>query len=264
MMLRGFFDESNRNPKDVHFLIAGWTGRVDEWEKFTKAWDDCLSSSPSIRYFKSSEANRLGGEFTKFSRKQADQKRLSLARIISAHNLRGYFTSANHKIFSGQPKEMKKLMATRIYHWAFMSIVSTILVDRLQREEFEDRIDLIFDGCTELRACIESYENERTNWTPRMQAIAGEVIPGNDKELAGLQAADMLAGELSLHVKTGHPSEHYKAMMTQHLIVGHKFQAPQRLKEVQAYAREVFHRRKVLNAILGNLKKAGIKINDYK
>jgi len=45
MMLRGFFDESNRNPKDIHFLIAGWTGRVDEWEKFTRAWDDCLSSS---------------------------------------------------------------------------------------------------------------------------------------------------------------------------------------------------------------------------
>jgi hypothetical protein len=53
-------------------------------------------------------------------------------------------------------------------------------------------------------------------------------------------------------------------MMTRHLIVQSEFQAPQRLKEVQAYAREVFHRRKVLNAILENLKRAGININDYK
>jgi len=126
-MLRGFFDESNRNSKDEHFLIAGWTGAVEEWEKFTTAWNECLTSSPAIRYFKMSEANVLNGEFQRFTRQMADAKKMALAKVISIHDLRGYLSSANHQIMANKPKELKKMMATRLYDWVFMNIVWLIV-----------------------------------------------------------------------------------------------------------------------------------------
>ena len=65
-MFRGFFDESNRNPNEATFILAGWTASVEEWERFSEVWQQCLDEKPAIGYFKSSEA-------------RSDSKRISLA-----------------------------------------------------------------------------------------------------------------------------------------------------------------------------------------
>ena len=46
-MFRGFFDESNKSPSDIQFVMAGWTATVEEWERFSVAWHDV---SPSRQY----------------------------------------------------------------------------------------------------------------------------------------------------------------------------------------------------------------------
>jgi hypothetical protein len=259
MMMRGFFDESNKNANDIHFLLTGWTATVEEWEQFTEAWSQCLAAVPSIKRFKWSEANGLNEEFARFSRKAADEKKLALANVIATHPLRGYIVSAPHAMLAGKPKELKKLMASRIFDWAFMALIPTVINDRLERGELIGKIDFIFDGCTELRACIESYERERVKWPPSMQQIAGEVIPGDDHELAGLQAADFLAGEASLHFKTRQPSSFFKAMLNQIPIVQTEVfpNLIQKTQEMTAYARGVFERQAVVQEVYKIHKRTG-------
>ena len=138
-MFRGFFDECNRNPEDVRFIMAGWTATVEEWERFSDAWEKCRLREPSIGYFKTYEANGLSGEFYKFSTASKDAKVLALSKVIIAHNLRGFIATVDHNLLAKRPYQLKKLMGTRMYDWAFIAMVSTVLTDFLDRGERSEK-----------------------------------------------------------------------------------------------------------------------------
>ena len=264
LMYRGFFDESNRNKADVKFLIAGWVSPVEEWELFSQSWQECLSEEPSIEYFKNSEANQLSGEFYRFNTESSEKKRLSLAKVISSHqSIRGYITTVNHEIINGRPNILKKKMGTRIYDWGFISIVTGVLVDLIQRGQASEKIDFIFDRCPELRACIAAYELQREKFPVSMQRIAGEVIPGDDKELAGLQAADLLAGEYSDYLRTGIKGPAYLELNNAILEV--PASPPEAtLKELMQYARQVEERERFVADTMKAMKARGITIDDLR
>ena len=264
-MFRGFFDECNRSVSDVQFIMAGWTAKVEEWESFCEAWHECLLEKPSINYFKTSEANRLSDEFYKMSIDVSAAKRLALARVICNQNVRGYIATAEHAILSDKPERLRKMMGTRIYDWAFIAMVSTILIDFLERGVRNEKIDFIFDGCTELRACIDSYEIRREEFPPSMKSICGEAIPGDDKELAGLQAADLLAGEYATYLRTGHKTAPYLALETaMKPIRAFPARPPQQISGLLAYAQEVYQRRELVTAMLESLKAMGVNLDDLK
>jgi hypothetical protein len=145
-------------------------------------------------------------------------------------------------------------------------MVSTILEDFLNRNERSEKIDLVFDGCSELRACIESYEIRRTEFPPSMRKIAGEVIPGDDHELAGLQAADLLAGEHSAYLKSGTKRAPYMEFEQVGMAIM-AFPANPPVNEINAllhYAQAVFQRAKETSAMVEFLKSNGIKLDDFK
>jgi len=158
-MLRGFFDESNRNPNDVTFILAGWTASVEEWERFSEAWQACLLERPALDYFKSSQA-------------RSNAKRIGLANVICSHPLRGYVATVKHKILSNKPKKLnllKGMTGMRVYDWALMGIVERILVDYLDHGERSEKIDFVFDDCTELAACIRKLSSAKA----KMASICG-------------------------------------------------------------------------------------------
>lgn len=266
LMFRGFFDESNRNPSDLQFVMSGWTARVEEWEKFSEDWQRCLSQKPSIKYFKSYEANSLSDEFYRFSVADAKAKQLALAKVISNHGVRGYIATAKHDILSGRPKKLRKSMGTRIYDWAFIAMVSTVLIDFLERGERSEKIDFIFDDCKELRACIESCELIMAKFPPSMQKIAGKIIPGDDRELVGLQAADLLAGEHSAYLRTGTKDIPYSELINADVPI-REFPAgpPQAMiKELIQYAQGVYEREELVSVLLKSLKAKGVTLADLK
>ena len=264
LMFRGFFDETNRNPADGQFLLAGWIARVDEWEKFSEAWQKCLSEKPSIKYFKTYEANNPSGQFFKIGVEGSKQKKVALAEVISHHSVRGYIATADHAILSGRPKKLRKLAGTRIYDWAFIALITTVLLDFLKRGERET-IDFVFDGCKELRACIGSYEAQRAAWPPSMQKIASEVIPGDDRKLVGLQAADLLAGEHSAYLRTGVKDVSYQAIENRNIpIFDFAASPPPMLPLLLKYAQEVFERQDAVADILRELKRRGVELDDFK
>ncbi len=270
-MFRGFFDECNRNPEDVRFIMAGWTANVEEWERFTEAWQTCLSTEPSIEYFKSSEANSLSDQFYKFSSSDRDAKVLALSKVIASHDVRGYIALAEHNLLANRPTELKKLigtyMGTRIYDWAFIAIICKVVTDFLDRGFRSEKIDFIFDACSELRTCIASYERERDgNFSPSMCQICGEAIPGDDKCLAGLQAADLLAGEHSQYLRTNMKGAPYMEIENAKVpIFAFPAQPPKELIErFMQYAQDVAQRHNLVQATVKVLKENGINLNDFK
>ncbi len=259
-MFRGFFDESNKSPSDIQFVMAGWTATVEEWERFSVAWHNCLSQSPVLSHF-----HTRSGEFRKLSSTDQDKKKLSLATVISAHEVRGYIATVKHEILSDKAEQLRKLMGTRIYDWAFMAMVPAVVVDHLERGE-RSRIDFIFDSCSELRACIEGYERERQKWTPSMQAAAGRVIPGDDEELIGLQAADLLAGEYSIFLNTGAREAPYTELIDAGIPIKDFEASPPiiQLAALHQYAHGVFERADLVREFVKLLKENGLTVNDLK
>lgn len=256
-MYKGFFDESNRSPREMTFVLAGWLATVDEWENFSDAWQKCLEEKPRLQYFKGSELNE---KLYSASNADRERKKTSLAKVIRANNLRGYIATAPHRLIGGKPERLNKLMGTRIYDWAFMALVVTVVVDHLERGE-RSKVDFIFDGCTELRACIASYEKERSRWPPSMQMVSGTVVPGDDHELVGLQAADLLAGEHSSYLRTGRKSASYLELDCLPVTIFEAY-PPKALDRFFSYAQEVYEREEFVRWLLVVLKKHGLTLND--
>lgn len=260
-MFRGFFDESNRNPDEAHFILAGWTTTVEEWERFSDDWNSCLLQTP----LKGRPFHSRSKEFREMHVADREKTKIALATVICEHNLRGYVATARHEVLSGKPESLKKLMGTRIYDWAFIAIVPFVLIDYLERGE-RSRIDFIFDGCTELRACIESYEREKQNWTPSMQAAAGTVISGDDAELNGLQAADLLAGEHSIFMNTRTREAPYLKLLEAGIPIKEVEARPplMQLNALLQYSREVQNRAELVKEFINLLKANGLTVNDLK
>jgi hypothetical protein len=260
-MFRGFFDESNKSASRTHFVMAGWLATVEEWERFSEAWDACLLQTP----LRGQPFHSRGEEFRKLHVSDRDRAKLSLAKVISKHDVRGYIATVKHEVFSNKPEELRKMMATRIYDWAFMAIIPSVLFDHLERGE-RSRIDFVFDGCSELRACIESYERRRQEWTPSMQATAGTVIPGEDEKLTGLQAADLLSGEHSIFLNTGTRKEPYIELENSRLPIKVVEACPplSLLDALHQYAHEVFARDELKREFVELLKENGLTVNELK
>jgi hypothetical protein len=263
-MLKTFADETNRDAKDMVFVMVGWTANVREWDEFAKSWRACLAEKPSIQYYKTSEANSLSGQFHTFNDEAGmEAKREALARVIASYKLNGYFTEISHKAFSQKPQRLRKLMGTRIYDWAFIDMVCGVLEDCLERGNPFEVIDFTFDGCPELRACIGSYEGIREHFPLSMRAIAGEAIPGDDKRLAGLQAADLLAGGISAHLK-GQAQQFFRIIVDARRIVRLRPYLPPQLHLLFQYANQVYGRTELAHKTVKLLKERGIDLDDLK
>jgi hypothetical protein len=55
LMLQVFIDDSGRGVDPV-FVLAGYVGRVRNWEDFSDRWQKVLKQPPAIEYLKATEA----------------------------------------------------------------------------------------------------------------------------------------------------------------------------------------------------------------
>jgi uncharacterized protein DUF3800 len=266
-MLKVFCDECNRHKSDVHFIFAGWTAKANDWETFSDAWNECLTDKPKIGYFKTYEADSLQDEFRFMNRSQAELKKLSLARVICRFRkcVSGYVTTVPHEYLLRKPQRVKKLVGTRVYDWGFISIVSTILEHSLYLRESET-IDFVFDKCSELQSNINEYEARgRSCFPPALRKIAGTIIPGDDKLLCGLQAADLLCGQQSVYMRTGCKPEPLAELETAKVpVLVMPASPPRQMADVLRYAEGVVKREDMVREMLKYLKAQGIKLNDIK
>lgn len=210
-MMKAFFDESGLNPQqDVALLMGGFLGTVEEWERVSDAWDECLNQHPKIAYFKSEEARSLDGEFGHFSRASAEQKKNDLAKIVGNSELQGFCASVRHKLLAHRDSSATKRTAgSRTYDWGFFTATSGVL--QYMRDHYpHETVDFIFDERRELLQCISMFNElrelarEETPWA-EIFSRAGTCTPGDDKKIPALQMGDLLAGEVSNMGNGGNP-----------------------------------------------------------
>ena len=66
--------------------------------------------------------------------------------------------------------------------------------------------------------CIVLYDDFKQQFPPDKKAIAGTMTEADDKEVEALQAADLLAGQLTTGVRLGYHEEHYRRLRDAHDI----------------------------------------------
>jgi hypothetical protein len=199
LMLRAFFDESGTDPSsDMALVMGGFVASVEEWERATARWDEVCMQHPKIDYFSRKEATSLSKQFATFSRKSAQDKTDALARVISQFDLQGFCVTVSHDFFAFRNPEISKgMFGSRIYDWAFITAIKGVIDFLDYRDAGEDKVDFIFDCRQELKECIPFFYDLKNKASSSSYRRCGTCIPGNDQELAPLQMADLLGGELS-------------------------------------------------------------------
>jgi hypothetical protein len=101
-VLQAYVDDSaSEKDSSRRLFLAAYINTPDRWARFSVAWKDELDASPSIKYFKMSEANSLTGEFAGWSVADKDDKIRGLSRIIRHFNpmsMHASISKAEHEV----------------------------------------------------------------------------------------------------------------------------------------------------------------------
>lgn len=236
MVLRAFFDESGTDPKENKALIlGGFIGKVEEWERASDAWDECLRQNPSIKYFSHNEAQSLDGQFSRFRRETADAKVLTLAKIIARFAIRGIAASVSHSWFVHRDsKAAKGMIGSRAYDWGFNTVTSGVLRYVDECAPGDEKVDFVFDERSELDGCIQMFNQMKANpfFASSAMRRAGQCSAGDDEEIAALQMADLLAWEFSKVIETKIRGDAFNLIVSGNHIVHLPCQPPRNLPDV--------------------------------
>lgn len=225
VMIRAFFESA---WGDKYFLMAGWVGHVEAWQRFSDEWSDTLKARHSIDYFSHYEAKTQTGQFDGWTTQKIDKKIIALVDVICRHDFYGVITALNLKTFNSvydksvlarrQIKSIFKLAYP--YCWCFHEVVATVLQWQLEHIKSQERVDFVFDKQTGLFDESASFYREfRQSFPPAMKAIAGTVTEANDKQVVALQAADLLVGQGVSNLRLGQPEQPLKTLIQHHEIL---------------------------------------------
>ena len=220
-MFKAFFDESGGPESSKALIMGGFLGRVEEWERASDAWDECLHQSPAIDYFKRREAQGLNGQFQGWDRSIAEKKVLDLATVGSRFKLLGMCAIVPFGIFDGRdPKVTKGMMGTRAYDWGFAGAVKIVLQHMKETMPEDEKVDFVFDDHSALAPNIDIfYKMKKDPFFKEFMSPAGGCMPDDDKKVVALQMADLLAWEFSNHGKTRTMSDILKLIRENNQII---------------------------------------------
>ncbi|HEX7154098.1 MAG TPA: DUF3800 domain-containing protein [Thermoanaerobaculia bacterium] len=223
-MYQAFFDESQA---DAVYLIAGWVAAADEWTKFDAAWNTVLTAKPTIRYFRHHDAKTRKGEFSGWTAEEVDAKLTALVEVICHYDMYGVATGVNTQTWNRafrskvlSPKRLRGLLKiTHYYESCFHSAIGMVMQRQMELGYVSDVIDLIFDQQDGLlNESMKHYSEFKKAFPSQLQKIAGKTHIGNDRECPALQAADLLAGQLTTMLRSG-PAPTYQKLVGCHEVL---------------------------------------------
>ncbi len=204
-VMKCFVDDSGKDRREPAFILAAWCGTADAMETFADAWDIASRKDKAIEYFKHSESMALEGCFKDFTATEAEDKRISLAEVIANHPVYGfvfivphseYKTHVTDKAIRKRNRLVKRLADP--FYLAFGDLVRVVLSTHYYAG-IRDQIDFIFDGNksdSALGSSVTAYNRLKREFKNHpWWHLMGTIVPGDDKQLLPLQAADLLAGK---------------------------------------------------------------------
>jgi hypothetical protein len=195
LMLAHIDGSGSMNDSPV-YVMAGYIGSVAAWEKFTAEWQAALDEPKAIEYFKMREAWARRDQFDGWSLEARDARLKLLAPIANRHAIAAVLyvvsTDAWKRHFVGR---LEKRYHDRPYFFAYHGIMSGV-VRYLHAKGIQEKVDFIFDeeGGESLKLMQESFEGWKELAPKEFKPYIGRrPMPGNDKDVLPLQAADFFA-----------------------------------------------------------------------
>jgi hypothetical protein len=208
-VLKAYVDDSGSDTQGPAYVLAGYVGDVDSWDKLTVEWQRVLDEHPRICYFKMSEAESRKGCFAGWDREDIIDKIHALIPIINRHAkciIECVFWQEHYdvamswflvKMIPQIASPDKRELVTRFgnpYLLAFCMIMKDYS-QRLEMENSDEIVDFIFDNQDELGKRAVGYWMAMRVMFPEKykRYIPNQPAHRDEKELLPLQAADLIA-----------------------------------------------------------------------
>lgn len=213
--MRCFIDDSGNDPNDQLFVLAGWLATVQDWEHFSDIWYRVLESAPALkydgtyRYFKHSQCKAATKCFAGFSKEQAGEKLIELAHTLFEIPVMGFsvvawrdkfkavVTDAATSVhpFKHEIRHEQRNPLALVFSQFFMGMLM------ISYHGTRQPIDLILDDSDDRaqKDIIREFKNIKAHLITnghKLAPLVGNCFPLSDKDLAPMQAADMLAGQI--------------------------------------------------------------------
>jgi hypothetical protein len=191
--IQAYVDDSGNN-QDAYFIFSALISTAERWSAFSDAWDSCLKTQPSIRYFKMDEAAGKNGQFYRFSDSERDEKLTVLCHVINT--LRPVEVSCIVDVSrqkSGWEAESKPL--TEYYFFPFQVMNLQVACTVATEMESIERYEIFFDEHV-------IFGPRAKLWYPVLKEMADAPIRAimpieplfrSDLDVSPLQAADLFA-----------------------------------------------------------------------
>ena len=232
---RAFVDDSQAGTGDKRLFLAAFVNDVDTWIDFTTRWDDELHDEPAIDYFRMSEATswKTDGPFRGWTDEARWKKIYALADVIKQFCPWAFHISMSVTEFDRilRPKLPYPLQTK--YTALCLNMISGLSHLHL-RLGLTEPLSFVFDdgpGIASKVVPIFDFVMHLPEEADRKRLVSGTPAFEDDKELAPLQAADMLAWL----VRRSHEGN----LLPEHYALGRKIIRPERHWFVALTARDL-------------------------
>jgi hypothetical protein len=206
--LRVFFDESGKDGKSTHFVIAGVLTDLDSWHRFYDDWEGALKAEPAISYFKMNEAVALRKQFDRqegWTEERANEKVAALTKVLCDH-AQAHFVDWLDK--DGYEKVLESLEVPKDWRHPYLGSFfhSLCAIEEYKRERPDaDRIMLVYDAPdrdldVKAHAILSAFQT-----IPPFRDAIQSITFQDDKLEPALQAADLVVW----HYRNFHRDEDY-------------------------------------------------------
>lgn len=200
-------DESTDKERRHVFVVAGYIARQREWTEIERKWKLRLEkeNEPSpMKYFKTSECQRLSGEFTRFRDKTkypqpqgriaANKVRDDLLQILKSSAAAGIGLGVFLKDYKNIRKNARarKVLPSDPYLGAYHQIIIQICGDLREEMPSTETVAFLIDSHDLATTLVDTYPLLKHH-NPLCAEWMGSITPMEDELSPALQAADLLA-----------------------------------------------------------------------
>jgi Protein of unknown function (DUF3800) len=210
--MKAFIDDSGSGGDSPWFVLAGYLGTSDAWDKFDEPWRSVLDGPPRIEYFKSSQAESLrpDGQWQGINARERDQRIDSLIEVIGTHAMQPFCVRLQQKDYDEVIKPWVPPMWQNPYYFLFIAFLSSVTSTHKYLGGAE-QIEFIFDSNDQ----VDEPSFRLYNQVSHLGQFAGrvkEIRYEDEKIFLPLQAADLIAWQVRRrHCVTEPHRKHFDA-----------------------------------------------------
>ena len=202
VVLAFYGDDSGSAPRDECFVVAGYLATGNAWfYSLEVPWCEVLQAHPRIAYFKASQCEHLDGEFSNFTRADAERKLESLVGVVSkasdlvSDGIMEVSSVIRWCDYKSSVTGMFRDAYPNPYFFCVHGIVSLIAREYLDAVENPSvRVAYTFDHQSNLDAEMNKQYCEVKNTVDyRVASTMGRLGFDDDKVCPPLQIADLIA-----------------------------------------------------------------------